>query len=123
MVTMFLLLIIGIALHIFAYKKAHADELTLKRQAFWKEFDESFPQEISDKVNTPISLTTFYHVTETESYESLTKEERGNLLWYLYRLKDLDEEFQRDLKQIDYLTWAANISLFIALILFTNSQI
>jgi len=118
MVTMFLLLIIGIALHIFAYKKARADEPTLKRIAFWEEFDERFPQEIRDEVNTPISLTTFYHVTETESYESLSKEERENLLWKLYRLKDLDEESQRDLKQIDYLTWAANISLFTALILF-----
>ena len=115
---MFLLLIIGIALHIFAYKKARADEPTLKRIAFWEEFDERFPQEIRDEVNTPISLTTFYHVTETESYESLSKEERENLLWFLYRLKDLDEESQRDLKQIDYLTWAANISLFTALILF-----
>ena len=112
------LVLIGVICWFFSYKMDKDSELDLRRMNYMAELKEKFSEEILDELSFPMTMGGFFYLSESEAYKSLSKKERENLIWYLMKLNDWDDEWKKTIKQIDYLRYAGTISLFTALILF-----
>ena len=112
------LVLIGVICWFFSYKMDKDSELDLRRMNYMAELREKFSEEIIDELSFPMTMGGFFYLSESEAYKSLSKKERENLIWYLMKLNDWDDEWKKTIKQIDYLRYAGTISLFTALILF-----
>ena len=112
------LVLIGVICWFFSYKMDKDSELDLRRMDYMAELKEKFSEEVRHELRYPMTMVGFYNLSESEAYKSLSKKERENLIWYLMKLNDWDDEWKKTIKQIDYLRYAGTISLFTALILF-----
>lgn len=112
------LVLIGVSCYVISYKIANNTEPELKRMDYMAELEEKFSEEILDELSFPMTMGGFFYLSESEPYKSLSKKERENLIWYVIKLNDWDDERKKTIKQSDYLTYAGAISLFTALILF-----
>ena len=118
MTAIFYLVLIGVICWFISYKIDKDSELTLRRMDYMAELKEKFSEEVRDELRFPMTMVGFYNLSESEAYKRLSKKERENLIWYLIKLNDWDDEWKKTIKQIDYLRYAGAISLFTALILF-----
>ncbi len=118
MTAIFWLVLIGVSCYVISYKITNNTEPELRRMDYMAELEEKFSEEILDELSFPMTMGGFFYLSESEAYKSLSKKERENLIWYVIKLNDWDDESKKTIKKSDYLTYAGAISLFTALILF-----
>ncbi len=126
MVAVIILVLIGIGLHFYNEKKEHytfEENFTVEFEKFWEEFDAVFPNadELKDEIPSQgkdFDISSFYHMTKTKPYKNLSKKEQSQLVSYLKQWIDMEKRLFKSNKLHRYIFYAANISLFTALILF-----